>query len=126
MNIAKEYGERLDAVTHNLKEGALERLLTEYPEHGFVIDGQEAKELFVNVCEPPKFISDIMAQNLQDMHRGILAIDEPFFAVIHEHTTTPHFKEGTDDNRNESNPSGEIDEECESSQEKAIGLDCGL
>ncbi|SFN53716.1 SDH family Clp fold serine proteinase [Dokdonella immobilis] len=47
--IAYEYGTRLDAYTKNLKPGALERLVGEYPAHGFVIDRKEAKELFHRV-----------------------------------------------------------------------------
>lgn len=47
--VAYSYGQRLDKYTQNLKEGALERLISEYPAHGFVIDRKEAKELFNRV-----------------------------------------------------------------------------
>lgn len=49
MSIAKEYGERLNAYSRNLKDGALGRLIADYPSHGFVIDRKEAKELFHRV-----------------------------------------------------------------------------
>lgn len=50
MNIATEYGERLDAVSDNLRPGdALSRLIAAYPSHGFVIDREEAKTLFRHV-----------------------------------------------------------------------------
>lgn len=47
--VAYSYGQRLDTHTKNLKDGALERLISEYPAHGFVIDRKEAKELFNRV-----------------------------------------------------------------------------
>lgn len=50
LRIASEYGERLGK--NNLKDGALERLLVKYPSHGFVIDRDEANDLFIKVEEP--------------------------------------------------------------------------
>jgi hypothetical protein len=50
VRIALEYGERLGQ--KNLKDGALFKLVAEYPDHGFVIDRKEAKELFNVVREP--------------------------------------------------------------------------
>lgn len=50
MRIALEYGKRLGK--GNLKEKALEKLVSSYPAHGFVIDKKEAGELFKNVEEP--------------------------------------------------------------------------
>jgi hypothetical protein len=47
--VALEYGQRLDAHSKNLKAGALERLISDYPAHGFVIDRKEANELFNRV-----------------------------------------------------------------------------
>jgi Serine dehydrogenase proteinase len=49
IQIAKEYGERLDEYTTNLKEGALEKMVADYPSHSFVIDRKEAKKLFKRV-----------------------------------------------------------------------------
>jgi hypothetical protein len=49
MQIAEAYGERLAKKTDNLKEGTLEKLIASYPSHGFVIDIDEAQELFKNV-----------------------------------------------------------------------------
>lgn len=52
MNIAKEYGQRLDMVTDNLRTGAsLGKLIASYPSHEFVIDMQEARTLFKHVRE---------------------------------------------------------------------------
>ncbi|NJM53349.1 MAG: SppA protein [Blastocatellia bacterium] len=50
MKIAEEYGQRLDQVADNLKDGAsLGTLVAGYPSHGFVIDMKEARGLFKNV-----------------------------------------------------------------------------
>lgn len=48
-SVAFEYGQRLDEYSKNLRDGALERLISEYPAHGFVIDRKEAGELFKSV-----------------------------------------------------------------------------
>jgi hypothetical protein len=47
MRIAREYGERLKSKL--LKSGALERLVQDYPSHGFVIDKEEALQYFSKV-----------------------------------------------------------------------------
>ena len=49
MKIGMEYGQRLSKASSNLKPGALNTLIMKYPSHGFVIDREEAKDLFVNV-----------------------------------------------------------------------------
>lgn len=49
IQIAKEYGERLDEYSKNLKPGALESMVADYPSHSFVIDRKEAKTLFNRV-----------------------------------------------------------------------------
>jgi hypothetical protein len=49
MRIAREYGERLKSKL--LKPGALERLVQDYPSHGFVIDKEEALEYFRKVAD---------------------------------------------------------------------------
>ena len=52
LKIAHKYGEVLDSRSSNLKENALNRLTTDYPSHGFVIDRHQAEKLFVNVRRP--------------------------------------------------------------------------
>jgi len=49
VRISSEYGDR---IARNLKEGALERLVADYPSHEFVIDREEARDLFERVREP--------------------------------------------------------------------------
>lgn len=57
MNIAKTYGNQLECLTHtpNSKSGTLDKLIGNYPSHGFVIDMRQAQELFNRV--------DIMTDN---------------------------------------------------------------
>lgn len=52
VEIAREYGDRLNKKSRSLKEGSLDRLITDYPSHGFVIDRAEARELFNRVEHP--------------------------------------------------------------------------
>lgn len=63
IQIAKEYGERLDAYSNNLKQGALERMVADYPAHGFVIDRKEAKTLF-NRVKPMSGAEDDLVSTL--------------------------------------------------------------
>lgn len=50
INIASDYGKRLK--TNNVKEGTVDKLVSGYPSHSFVIDIEEAKTLF-NVVRMP-------------------------------------------------------------------------
>jgi hypothetical protein len=52
IEVAYAYGRRLSRKSGNLKNNALNRLVSQYPSHGFVIDRSEAKELFNNVRTP--------------------------------------------------------------------------
>ena len=52
IEVAYAYGQRLAKKSDNLKSGALNRLVSQYPSHGFVIDRSEAKELFNHVRPP--------------------------------------------------------------------------
>ena len=47
--IAEAYGERLSAKKCNVKTDTVSRLIETYPAHGFVIDAEEARELFRRV-----------------------------------------------------------------------------
>lgn len=49
MSITLEYGTRLDGHSSNLKPGSLDKLVIQYPAHGFVIDRKEAGTLFNKV-----------------------------------------------------------------------------
>src|SRR6266536_3755982 len=66
MRIAQEYGERIK--TDNLKPGALESLIADYPSHEFVIDLEEARELFENVREPNQEEAELIRMIHPIMH----------------------------------------------------------
>jgi hypothetical protein len=63
VSIAKQYGIRLSATTENTKGDAIDRLITAFPSHEFVIDRNEAKTLFSNV-RPPKQTEQDLADHL--------------------------------------------------------------
>lgn len=67
INIAFDYGKRLDG---NLKQEALASLVVGYPSHGFVIDREEAEELF-DAVRPPDNAEAALADYLSD------CLDEP-------------------------------------------------
>jgi hypothetical protein len=52
MDIAYQYGQRLNAKSGNLRSQGLDLLVSGYPSHGFVIDRKEAKSIFVRVSQP--------------------------------------------------------------------------
>lgn len=52
MMIAHEYAERLSAVTHNLRGDAIDKLVSKYSSHSFVIDRKEVAQLFTSVRAP--------------------------------------------------------------------------
>ena len=52
VRIASDYGNRLALQRNNVKPGAVDRLVTAYPSHSFVIDIDEARTLFNNVRVP--------------------------------------------------------------------------
>ena len=59
--IAQQYGNRLNAKSQNLKPGALQRLIAQYPTHLFEIDREEAAgELFERVREPSQAEIELM------------------------------------------------------------------
>jgi hypothetical protein len=49
LQIAEQYGSRLNLVHGNLKPGGLDTLVARYPSHGFIIDIEEATALFERV-----------------------------------------------------------------------------
>lgn len=59
LQIAYEYGGRLDERFRNLKAQALLQLVHGYPSHSFVIDRKEAKTLFKRVRQPNELESTI-------------------------------------------------------------------
>jgi len=53
MDITKNYAKRLDDKTKNFKtKESMEFLVESYPSHDFIIDQQEAREIYTNVLDP--------------------------------------------------------------------------
>ena len=59
MNIASHYGERLLKVGENIGVEQLDRIVSGYPSHEFVIDRDEASDLFSRVRNPTEKESDL-------------------------------------------------------------------
>ena len=57
MDIAYQYGQRLNAKSGNLRSQGLDLLVSGYPSHGFVIDRKEAKSIFIKVSRPEGILS---------------------------------------------------------------------
>lgn len=70
MSIAEQYGDRLDRISDNLKPGALQKLVHGYPSHRFVIDREEAKDLFRRVREPDEH-EQVLLQSLEGLRSGL-------------------------------------------------------
>lgn len=87
MNIASDYGQRLDV--GNLKEGVLQRLIANYPEHGYVIDYQEAAEsIFHNVREP-KSPEQVLWSILDNIIQQRMGGNTPLILFLNEFIVYP-------------------------------------
>jgi hypothetical protein len=85
------YGERLSKF--NLKPGALNRLLTGYPSHRFVIDKSEAEELFQSVLAPKPGLK-ALAEHLRRAAQAGPPDQRPVTLFL---TGSPHVPEMADD-----------------------------
>lgn len=83
MRIASEYATRLGK--GNLKDGALDKLVTGYPAHGFVIDRKEAKDLFKEVEKPSDDLLTIGEIARQWWNDEFLTAERPLLLYL----TTP-------------------------------------
>lgn len=85
MNIANEYGNRLNKASKNLKDGAIASLTAAYPAHGFVIDRDEASELFSKVRKPTAdeiSLSESLNECVADISYDQIGSDEPLIDFI--------------------------------------------
>ncbi len=60
LRIAQAYGERLSEISGNPKPGAVSHLVSRYPSHDFIIDRDEADELFEHVKDTPEGLHDLI------------------------------------------------------------------
>jgi len=72
MNIAMEYGDRLNSYSDNLKPGSLNQLIAGYPSHSFVVDRNEVSTLFKRVLPFTEKQSKLLSllQRLLYVHIG--------------------------------------------------------
>ena len=71
VQVALQYGERVSST--NVHDGALDKLATSYPSHGFVIDRKEADSLFYEVYRPSPEMSslaDWIRSLVEDLNRS--------------------------------------------------------
>ncbi|MHB8224149.1 SDH family Clp fold serine proteinase [Acidithiobacillus sp.] len=122
MKIGYEYGERLSATSKNTKDGALKKLTYSYPSHGFVIDRQEAEQLFRNVRQPNP--DEVNLVELVDQFLGDPAQDATFFYLSNEIGAAKNGDSDQEDPRNGTVPkdgaAGEITESDDSEQQDKI------
>lgn len=88
MRIANDYGQRLARVTNNLKDGSLDKLTRGYPSHSFVIDSEEAQELFNNARALTQAECDLV-ESLGALARREIGFTRPlilFLSAVEEST----------------------------------------
>jgi hypothetical protein len=84
LKIGKEYGQRLSDYSANLNVGSLDKLVEEYPSHGFVIDRREAEELFIAVRNPTSDEQVLIGAPLLKGHVRIPNEDGPLMGFLSE------------------------------------------
>lgn len=80
--IAAKYGERLSRAG-NLKSGALGKLLAGYPSHGFVIDKNEATDLFKSVEEPKPCLEQLGRLFNHHARQSLDENEDPYSCPLH-------------------------------------------
>ena len=100
IRIAADYGSRLDA--GNLKPGALDTLIHTYPTHGFVIDRNEADELFHRVTgltDEETTISEALGVQVRTPAREPFVLDVLGACPSQERKGADQSDENVDDDR---------------------------
>lgn len=80
LKISGDYTERLTKVhdRSNLKDGAVERLLGDYPSHNFIIDVKEARELFKRVDEPDAQLAKAVDEDIRPFVNWVMDFAGPY------------------------------------------------
>lgn len=102
LNVALEYGVRLVGYSGNADVTAVYKLVHEYPSHDFIIDEDEAKELFRSVENPTEELYQVVAllsDAIYDEARP------PVIAALRKIRTDLERNDATDDHRAESSRS---------------------
>lgn len=107
LNIATQYGIRLVQHSGNAGTETVLQLVHGYPSHDFIIDNDEASQLFNNVEEPSESLYKIVST------LGDIAYDESVQTVVCALTSpvkdTKHDKTGTEGKRSNALPAGNDD-----------------
>lgn len=85
LNVATEYGERLIRKSQNLTLANLEKLTVKYPSHGFVIDREEACDLFKRVRKPSQeeaLLITVLGDAALTEQQGLAPDQMPFVAFL--------------------------------------------
>lgn len=92
LSIAEHYGEKIGK---NLKKGALQRLLRDYPSHDTVIDGNEAEEIFEKILPVPEALRNL-GERIKKIATNLLSKSEGFVTYLteNEHSSASN---GNDD-----------------------------
>lgn len=103
MDIAHQYGQRLNAKSGNLRSQGLDLLVSGYPSHGFVIDRKEAKSIFLNVSQP----NGLMRVFSDAMHAEMSQNTNSTVAAVTLRSYNIDFTGAQDDSSNNTSPSDE-------------------
>lgn len=82
LSVATKYCERLNKRGKNIKSDGIKRLVHEYPSHDFVIDIEEAKEIFTQVNLPSVFLYDFMIKNLQELIDPVSSVRDAIVKMV--------------------------------------------
>lgn len=99
MKIAECYGRILNDKSKNLQDGALEKIISGYPSHSFVIDRKEASTLFTNINDMNAVEKDIF-KSFEFLL--VEPKEKPFFVMLDSETVINFY--------NNINGNGENDE----------------
>jgi len=113
MQIAYDYGERLNKMSGSMKGGALVNLVSSYPSHGFVIDRKEAGELFNDISSPDGETNDLYV-----LVRGVIEQYPPQASML-VGEIGPMF--ASNNQANEDNDDEDINEQSENYNEASNG-----
>lgn len=108
LQIAHEYGTRLNERSKSLKADALNKLINKYPAHAFVIDRSEAKGLFERVEHPSteqielaEFVADVAWRDGAQTSSYVLHLNQFFRQFVKKPPVQP-----TEKNTDPGNPDG--------------------
>lgn len=101
-SIAYHYGQRLS--NGNLHPGALNKLISGYPSHGFVIDREEAEELFTSVRAPTQN-EEFMMMLLYQKHEQLAGRQAPLISCLTDDYPPPATTQEQQKNDAEPEPS---------------------